>query len=236
MRAYKICTSHHLPKELAHIKQVLLDNGYPWRRIQLIMERTRDRINKPKPPPGETSANAKVMVPFFPSVAKPLKTIARRHHVSVTFTSNLTLRNLLTRTKTPTEPANIPNVIYEIPCEDCEQTYCGQTKRPLHKRIAEHQGFTRRAGSYVSEDLQYKSGVAHHSITLGHNIAFNKTLILTTAQHSSQLDMLEHAAIKIKSPALNRMHSAPSVPGPWATLLPNIEASFKPRPAYPDPT
>ena len=46
-------------------------------------------------------------------------------------------------------------------------------------------------------DLQYTSAVAHHAHTTGHIIDFKSTHILSSLTKSSQLDLTEHAAIKI---------------------------------------
>ena len=100
-----------------------------------------------------------------------------RHNISLTFTSNRNLRNMLTKTKTQPPPHTFRNVIYQIPCKDCNATYCGQTRRPLHLRLSEHQRFTNNSKSFTSTDLQYTSAVAHHAHTTGHTIDFKSTHI-----------------------------------------------------------
>ena len=112
-------------------------------------------------------------------------------------------------------------------------TYCGQTRRPLHLRLSEHQRFTNNSKSFTSTDLQYTSAVAHHDHTTGHTIDFKSTHILSSLTKSSQLDLIEHAAIKIICPSLNKLHSAPNINNQWTDLLPTIKNSFRPRLAYP---
>ena len=50
-RAYDICSPQHLPNELEHIRTVLLDNGYPLSRIELVMRRTKHSIDHPASAP-----------------------------------------------------------------------------------------------------------------------------------------------------------------------------------------
>ena len=140
--------------------------------------------------------------------------------------------NMLTKTKTRPPPHTTRNVIYQIPCKDCNATYCGQTRRPLHLRLSEHQRFTKNSKSFTSTDLQYTSAVAHHAHTTGHTIDFKSTHILSSLTKSSQLDLIEHAAIKIICPSLNKLHSASNINNQW-TDLPTIKNSFRPRLAYP---
>ena len=165
--------------------------------------------------------------------SKPLRQISDRHNISLTFTSNRNLRNMLTKTETQPPPHTTRNVIYQIPCKNCNATYCGQTRRPLYLRLSEHQRFTNNSKSFTSTDLQYTSAVAHHAHTTGHTIDFKSTHILSSLTKFCQLDLTEHAAIKIICPSLNKLHSAPNINNQWTDLLPTIKNSFRPRPAYP---
>ena len=198
------------------------------------MHRTKNSLSKPKTPRTKDNGNlANISVPYYPALSKPLRQISDRHNISLTFTSNRNLRNMLTKTKTRPPPHTTRNVIYQIPCKDCNATYCGQTCRPLYLRLSEHQRFTNNSKSFISTDLQYTSAVAHHAHTTGHTIDFKSTHILSSLTKSSQLDLIEHAAIKIICPSLNKLHSAPNINNQWTHLLPTIKNSFRPRLAYP---
>ena len=208
-RAYNICSPQHLDFELTHVKSILLDNGYPLNHINLIMHHTKNSLSKPKTPRAKDSSNlANISIPYYPALSKPLRQISNRHNISLTFTSNRNPHNMLRKTKTQPPPHN---VIYQIPCKDCNATYCGQTRCPLHLKLSEHQRFTNNSKSFTFTDLQYTSAVAHHAHTTGHTIDFKSTHILSSLTKSSQLDLIEHAAIKIICPSLNKLHSAPNI-------------------------
>ena len=66
---------------------------------------------------------------------KKIKKSLESHDIKVISSSETTLRDLLTKTKTTPPPHLTPNVIYEISCNECTATYNGQTNRPLIKRI-----------------------------------------------------------------------------------------------------
>ena len=168
------------------------------------MHRTKNSLSKPKTPRTKDNGNlANISVPYYPALSKPLRQISDRHNISLTFTSNRNLRNMLTK------------------------------RRPLHLRLSEHQRFTNNSKSFTSTDLQYTSAVAHHAHTTGHTIDFISTHILSSLTKSSQLDLIEHAAIKIICPSLNKLHSVPNINNQWTDLLPTIKNSFRPRLAYP---
>ena len=171
------------------------------------MHRIKKSLSKPKTPRTEDNGNlSNISVPYYPSLSKPLRHISDRHNISLTFTSSRNLRNMLTKTKTQPPPHTNRNVIYQIPCKDCNATYCGQTRRPLHLRLSEHQRFTNNSKSFTCTDLQYTSAVAHHAHTTGHTIDFKSTNIPSSLTKSSQLDLIEHAAIKIICPSLSTQH------------------------------
>ena len=134
------------------------------------MHRTKNSVSKPKTPRTKAyNTLANISVPYYPTLSKPLRQISDRHNISLTFTSNRNLRNMLTKTKTQPQPHTTRNVIYQIPCKEFNATYCGQTCRPLHLRLSEHQRFTNNSKSFTPTDLQYTSAVAHHAHNRPHH-------------------------------------------------------------------
>ncbi len=65
----------------------------------------------------------------------------------------------------------------------------------------------------------------------GTHVAWDRTTILTTTQYASQLDLTEHAAIKMRDPILNRTSSVSTCSSQWDPVLPKIVKSFRPRSA-----
>ena len=109
-RSYNICSPQNLDLELTHVKSVLLDNDYPLNHINLIMHRTKNSLSKPKIPRTKDNGNlSNISVPYYPALSKPLRQISDRHNISITFTSNRNLRNMLTKMKTqlPFVPENL---------------------------------------------------------------------------------------------------------------------------------
>ena len=165
------------------------------------MHRTKQSIDLPASAPTQTDKHSiKVFIPYYPHVNKQISSILQRHSVSSACTSNKNLRDLLSSAKSRQPASQTSNAIYQIPCKDCSANYCGQTSRLLHKRIAEHERYTRPAYSY-STDLQQSSAIAQHAHVSGHEIDFSSAVILAKLQHQQQLDLIEHA--QQLSPYLN---------------------------------
>ena len=55
------------------------------------------------------------------------------------------------------------NVVYEVPCQDCQLTYIGETRRTMKKRMAEHK--------YAVKTGDPKNGIAVHVQRPQHAIA-----------------------------------------------------------------
>ena len=99
-RAYDIYSPQHLPHELEHIRTVLLDNGYPFSRIELVTRRTKHSIDHPASAPIQSDKqSAKVFIPYYPHVNKQISNILHRHSVPLACTSNKNLRDHLSSTK-----------------------------------------------------------------------------------------------------------------------------------------
>ena len=226
--AYKLCSLQHLSSELQHLESTFLSNGYPLQKIRSLMhttlERARSNSTRPNNP---TSSNLVASIPYYKSNASSMKKSLARYDISTSFHSSATLKSLLSHTKSTCPPSSLKNVIYKIPCADCQQFYIGQTSRPLIKRIKENEACMRLDNHTDSSTGNIKSAPAKHGRDNDHSIDWKATRILTTCDNKGQLNLLEHVAIKTLKPAMNIQHKAPSINSCWNPLLPKIVASFR---------
>ena len=137
---------------------------------------------------------------------------------------------VLNTNKTPGPKHSTCNTIYKIPCKDCNDFYIGQTCRPVIKRIKEHEA-CHRLNNYIDSIGNIKSAPAKHSHELDHTIDWKSTTILTVAQNRTQLNLLEHAAITVNEPPMNRQHKGPRISPLWQAILETITKDFKPTAA-----
>ena len=121
------------------------------------------------------------------------------------------------------EEPNLHHLWYLLHSRTC----CMNMNRPLHNRISDHECYTRPAYSHAT-DLQQSSALAQHAHASGHQIDFSSAVILAKLQHQQQLDLVEHAAITILEPSLNRNHAAPSINPQWHPILQSISEQFHP--------
>ena len=163
-----------------------------------------------------------------------MKKFLARFDISTSFHSSANLKSLLSHTKSSCPPSSLKNVIYKIPCVDCPDYYVGQTCShcwPLIKRIKEHEACMRLDNHTDNSTGNIKSAPAKHGRNNGHRIDWKSTTILATCENKSQLNLMEHAAIKTLMPAMNIQHKGPAVNSCWNPILPKIVDSFRYLPA-----
>ena len=188
------------------------------------MDRTK-KLQKTSTKKNKTPT-AKTILPFHLTYSKKIKTALQRYDVSTTFSSPPSLMTVLNTIKTPGPNHSTCNTIHKIPCKDCNDFYIGQTCRPVIKRIKEHEA-CHRLNNYIDYIGNIKSAPAKHS----HELDWNNTTILTVAQNRTQLNLLEHAAITVNEPPMNRQHKGPRISPLWQPILETITKDFKPTTA-----
>ena len=64
--------------------------------------------------------------------------ILKIYRICTAVRPHTTLRNLLVHPKDKISDEEKPEVVYKIPCKNCERVYVGETGRPLGTRVKEH--------------------------------------------------------------------------------------------------
>ena len=114
---------------------------------------------------------ATVNLPYIPGVSNTLKRIFRKHKIKGIFNSKDTLRKILSHPKDKIPQGRNNNVIYQIPCSDCNAVYIGETKRKFDCRVQEHKKAVQNG------DIS-KNEIANHSWTKNHNFNWDGKKIL----------------------------------------------------------
>jgi len=101
---------------------------------------------------------------LFPHLKKESFMVTDKLNRSVVFKSQATLRRslMLVKSKIPEERKR--EVVYKVPCKDCNSVYVGETKRNLKTRLSEHR--------YAVSRGDDKNGISVRANTLNHSIAW----------------------------------------------------------------
>jgi len=79
------------------------------------------------------------LISYIQKVTDKFKNIASNIKAKlVSFFSLNKLRRIIKAQKDTLSQGFNKNIVYKLPCKDCDATYVGQTKRKLNTRISEH--------------------------------------------------------------------------------------------------
>ena len=151
--------------ELEHVKIALRANNYPPHTVNHITEKTKtSHCIVPSPeelvgtffkmvdPPTHLSF---VTLPYIKGITEQLTRTLKQHDITVASKSLKTLQQHFPSPKHMVELEKQTNVIYKIPCGDCNWSYIGETGRAFDTRKKEHM---RNVKTYANS-----SNIASHS-------------------------------------------------------------------------
>ncbi|XP_057301965.1 uncharacterized protein LOC130636309 isoform X1 [Hydractinia symbiolongicarpus] len=124
-------------EEIRRVRNALIANGHCHKIIMQVENKMKRRCNGDN---TETSEEfiASAFLPFVPGTSEILRRVLRQHKIKCILNSKDTLRNTLSKPKDKINMEEQNNVVYEIPCKDCDAVYIGETKRKFKQRVQEY--------------------------------------------------------------------------------------------------
>ena len=218
-RAVRICHKSKKKRELKHLEKVFRANDFPASMVMKSLHHVHHHT-----PQTVTDDSKKVLyLPYVRDISERIQQVCRPVGISTVFKSSNTLRQSLVRVKNRTPPEKRKGVVYEIPCQDCEYVYIGETGRTLQKRVTEHRSAVRR--------FDKNNGIAVHAWNEDHAVDWEAARIISTAPHYWNRRTLEAIHIQQRSPTMNLdcgLHINPI----WNPILP--ASSLPPMSPTPD--
>jgi hypothetical protein len=219
--------------EKEHIRSALRLNGYPdWitkdvaTPAQAILEEEVDATlgaegvgtvaGDPQPgdpPPAEPNPQKRrrpIVIPYVKGFSEEYRRILKGYETPVYFKPTNTLRQLLVRPKDKIIKERVVGPVYKIKCEDCEDSYIGETERSLKTRFAEH-----RRPSTVTSEVSRHINSDHPE----HSISMDATEILSVEPRWFEKGVKEVIHIRVSHPSLNRDGGRYNLPTVWDNLL-----------------
>ena len=169
-----VSNSDDLRTENERIIDVLACNGYDTRVINKVQKNTTRQANVPEKEQEEFTGN--VCIPYVKGTSEKLRRILHTHKIRCSFHSRNTLRRSLSQAKDPVDINQQSNVIYKIPCNDCNAVYIGETKRSFGTRSKEHEAHVRLG--HVD-----KNEIADHCWKRDHRFNFANKSVLDREQN-----------------------------------------------------
>ena len=123
-----------------------------------------------------------------------------------------TLRRLLVHPKDKREPRNTTDVVYSIPCQNCDKVYVGETGRKLGLRVNEQKSkaeeavtaIRTRAQREAARSVINKSATTNHVVETNHIINWDEARIEDNEAHRFTRWVKEAIAIRKQDKTMNR--------------------------------
>ncbi|KAI8515779.1 hypothetical protein Bbelb_065920 [Branchiostoma belcheri] len=215
-RADNIVTSDQAKTdEQRHLRGALAKCGYQnWTFNKALKPSDQSKkTQKCKPLTNKNKAN--ITIPYVQGVSEKLRRIFQNFNIATNFKPHSTLRQRLVHPKDRPHKGTKANVIYRLKCEEpnCNNTYIGETSRPLKVRYKEH---CRPSAN------GYSSAIFHHlQHNQGHSFKLESTDVLDRETRWWERGVKEAIYERMYNPTLNREGGLRvDLSGTWDLALP----------------
>ena len=195
-RAYRICSTKYLEKEIEFLVKIFKENGYDEEQLRKSVNEVKSKWTNEAAESTENSeesnnqeARETVTIPWIPGVSPRLKKAFRKAGYKVVCKSGRSIGSILTvRNKTKLPQNSYPGV-YVIPCSCGIAPYRGQTKKRTYTRIEEHH-------TNIEKEEWGKSAVALHSKNCNGRIEFEKAKTVAVVHKTFERKVRESLEIQ----------------------------------------
>jgi hypothetical protein len=204
-RAQNICHGERLEEEKRNLTRTFMKNGYPRAFIEKAMvSKNRSTVEKEKP-------LKTITLPYIPGISEKLGRICSAHKIRAVHSSKETLGKSLRKVKPIRPMESTKNIIYEIPCKECEGSYIGESLRQLGKRVEEHKK--------AVQTCDQNNGIAKHSWEKSHQMAWTDVKILDKEANWHKRKIKEALYMRLNKKAFSEPSANTS--SIWLPLLKN---------------
>ena len=181
LRALRIVSPEYFDAEIHKIYEIGKNLEYPIN----IITKSYNKAKKIFFANSEARFELKniICLPFNPNFEN-LVPLLKNLGITLVFNFKNNIKSLLIRNS----PENECNVVYKIPCLECNKFYVGQTSKTLKERIKQHK--------YYINTFKENSALFQHCFEASHKINWNESKIIANCNEKTKRITLESAIIK----------------------------------------
>ncbi|XP_058445678.1 uncharacterized protein LOC131426919 [Malaya genurostris] len=211
-RVFRLSTCKSIVEKKKTVREYLLRNNYPSSLVNRLINRFVNKPNVDNRTDGDQTVFRSLhhVDSLTPALAKVIK--RNQRNVRLGFKCLKTNASLFSKLKDPTPKLIRRNVIYRIPCIDCDSSYIGLTTQQLKQRLSGHRSLIQRYKKFKLSDSEKtesnidefkKTALMVHMIDNEHSFDLNKTRILDQENRTNALQILEMCHIFTDSSTIN---------------------------------
>ena len=161
---------------------------------------------------SEKQFKGQVVLPYVEGVTEKIDRVMKKHDIATAMRPHTTLRRLLVHPKDKCDMTEDGELVYQIPCRDCDMSYVCETGRLFKYRLEEHkkdvnsvpvQQFARNARKQSQSTLN-KSALTDHTTVENHEIDWAGAKVLDKESHKRRRHVREALWIRRTEGAINR--------------------------------
>ena len=153
-----------------------------------------------------------VVLPYVEGVSERISRTLKTYNIASAMRPHCSLRKMLVHPKDKRDPLQTTDVIYNIPCKNCDKSYVGETGRKFGKRMDEHKSEAEKAGATVrtraarkeSQSTVNKSAITDHVVGENHVINWDEAKIIGKETDKYKRWVKEAIEIRKQRTTMNR--------------------------------
>ncbi|XP_044760159.1 uncharacterized protein LOC123317619 [Coccinella septempunctata] len=216
-RIYKICDPTFRDGSIKRLFDLLVENAYPKTMLKKLLysASTLPLAESPTQPDmvGGTEVVKYRSIPNIPYLTYKIKNCFKDYNEKVKIVAQCKKKvaNLYSKLKDPIPKEIKSNVVYELECADCHETYVGQTSQWLRNRMNLHKSDIR------TNNLRCALSV--HANKYSHSVDFNNVKILDANINYKKRCILEMIHIQTQKSKINKKTDTQGLSPIYAYLL-----------------
>ena len=192
-RAIKLSSPEYREKSLKKAKEALRLNDYPENLINSIFKkRIHIFYNQGQKNKKDRKQNNYISLPYIPNLSEKLNHTLKEHNIIVAHKSHNLLNSNFSSLKAKIAKQKKSNIVYQIPCNDCNGVYIGQTCQLLKNRLNGHK-----------YDKKNKTALTNHMLEKEHTFNYEQVQILRTENHTKKREIYEMIEIQRNHNSIN---------------------------------
>lgn len=205
------------------IEKILKNNNYPKSFYNRILRKPEENRSTRIAVGDNDNNNIRCRFPNIPVLARKMQSLFKDNLKMVTYNPKTT-SELFTRIKDKEPEVNKSGLIYEIPCNDCQLVYIGQTRQKLKARVRQHELDCR----YYNE--QQCTALSEHHFDLDHSFKFTETRILDTEPNHFKRNVSEMIQILLnRERAVNHRTDTNNLSDIYINVLKKYQRDHPPK-------
>ena len=126
-------------KEIEHLQTALSQCGYLAWALKKVEKKSEKQEKKKKKEEQEKQFKGQVVIPYVEGITERVDRVMKKYGVATAMRPNSTLRRFLVHPKDKCEMAEQGELVYQIPCQNCDSSYIGETGRLFKSRLEQCQ-------------------------------------------------------------------------------------------------